>query len=80
MDVPIKVAVHYIHRFHTIPPDNKAEAKDLTGFIDAPDINAKKNMSNPTIAPITLPPKPLRPFGYTTTSMSANFKRVASID
>ena len=61
MDVPIKVAVQYSHRFSTIPPDNKAGAKDLAGFIDVPDTNAKKNMSKPTMVPITIPLNPLGP-------------------
>ena len=62
MDVPTKVAVQYSHRLSTIPPDNKAGANERAGFIDAPDINAKKNMSKPTIPPITIPLKPLNPF------------------
>ncbi len=78
MDVPIKVAVQYSHRFSTIPPDNKAGAKDLAGFIDAPDINAKKNMSKPTIPAITIPPKPLKPFVYTTTKITAINKAEAN--
>ena len=35
-----------------IHPDNKAGASERAGFIEAPDINAKKKISNPTIAPI----------------------------
>ena len=44
MEVPIIVAVQHLHRFSIIPPDNKAEIKDLAWFIDASDIKAKKNM------------------------------------
>jgi hypothetical protein len=61
MDAQIKVVVQYSHRHSTISLDNKAGAKDLGGFVDAPDVNAKKSMSKPTTAPITIPPKPLRP-------------------
>ena len=77
-DVPIKVAVQYSHRFSTIPPDNKAGANERAGFIDAPDINAKKNMSKPTIAPITIPLKPLKPFVYTTIKITAISKAEAN--
>jgi hypothetical protein len=42
MDIPIKVAVQYGHRFSTIPPDNNAGAKNMDGFVDVPDTNAKK--------------------------------------
>jgi hypothetical protein len=34
MDVPIKVAVRYSHRFFTIPPDIKTGTKDLK-YLDA---------------------------------------------
>ena len=54
MDVPIKVAVQYSHRFSTIPLDNNAGVNDRAGFIDVRDINAKKNMSEPTIPSITI--------------------------
>jgi hypothetical protein len=53
MDVPMKVAVQTSHRLSTILPGNKARAKDFAGFIDAPEINAKKNMSKSIIVPIT---------------------------
>jgi hypothetical protein len=39
--VPTNVAVQYNHRSVHIP-DNTAGANDRAGFIDAPDINAKK--------------------------------------
>ena len=42
IDVPAKVAVQYNHRLLNMP-DNKAGASERAGFIDAPDINAKKN-------------------------------------
>ena len=54
MDVSIKVAVQYSHRFSTIPHDNKAGANERAGFIDAPDTRAKKKMSKPIIAPTTI--------------------------
>jgi hypothetical protein len=65
-DVPIKVAVQYSQRF-PITTDNRAGANERDGIIGAPDTNAKKNMSKPTIATITIPPKPLKPFVYVTT-------------
>jgi hypothetical protein len=46
VEVPIKVAVRYNHKF-VITPDNTAGARERAGFIEAPDMNAKKNMSNP---------------------------------
>ena len=69
-EVPIKVAVQYSHKF-VITPDNTAGARERAGFIEAPDMNAKKNMSKPTIPPITIPLKPFRPFVYTTVRMTA---------
>ena len=71
MDVLIKLAGQYGHRFYTILPDSKVGADYRAGFIDAPDINAKKNMSRPTMAPITIPLKPLRPFVKTLTNITA---------
>ena len=61
-EVPIKVAVQYSHKF-VITPDNTAGARERAGFIEAPDMNAKKNMSKPTIPPITIPLKPPQTFG-----------------
>jgi hypothetical protein len=58
IEVPTKVAVQYSHKF-VITPDNTAGARERAGFIEAPDMNAKKNMSRPTIPPITIPLKPL---------------------
>jgi hypothetical protein len=40
-EVPIKVAVQYSHRF-AIVPDNNAGARERAGFIEAPEMNAKK--------------------------------------
>jgi hypothetical protein len=40
-EVPINVADQYSHKSPT-EPDNNAGANDLAGFIEAPDINAKK--------------------------------------
>ena len=64
--------------FHHFP-NNKAGANKRAGFIDAPDINAKKNMSRSTIPPITNPPKPLKPFVYTTTNITAVSRAEANI-
>ena len=70
IDVPIKVADQYNHKSPT-DPDNSAGARDRAGFIEAPEINAKKNISNPTIPPIAIPLKPLNPFVWTTANMTA---------
>jgi len=58
---PTNVAVQYNHRSLRYP-DTNAGAKDLAGFIEAPEINAKKKMSSPTIPPITIPLNPLSHF------------------
>ena len=41
MEVPINVALQYNHRLSRTP-ETKAGASERAGFIDAPDINAKK--------------------------------------
>lgn len=69
-EVPINVAVQYNHTLVNTP-DNTAGARERAGFIEAPDMNAKKNISKPTIPPITIPLKPFRPFVYTTVRMTA---------
>src|SRR5215218_5418867 len=69
-EVPIKVAVQYSHKF-VITPDNTAGARERAGFIEAPDMNAKKNISKPTIPPITIPLRPFKPLIYTTTKITA---------
>ena len=38
----------------TPPPEIKAGAKDLAGFIDAPEINARKKICKPTIPPMAI--------------------------
>ena len=43
--VPINGTDQYSHKLPK-KPDNKAGAKDLAGFIDAPDMNEKKKMSD----------------------------------
>jgi hypothetical protein len=53
------VALQYNQRLSS--PEVKAGASERAGFIDAPDINAKKNMSRPTIPPMTSPLYPLNP-------------------
>ena len=63
IDVPINVALQYNHRL-PITPEVMAGDNDRAGFIDAPDINAKKNMSRPTIPPMTSPPNHLNPLVY----------------
>ena len=44
------------------------QAKEHAGFMETPAINAKKNMSKPTMPPpIANPPKPFKPFVWWTT-------------
>lgn len=57
IEVPVKVALQYNHKL-TNTPENNAGAREWSGFIEAADMNAKKNVSKPTIQPITIPPKP----------------------
>src|ERR671910_2543129 len=78
VDVPIKVAVQYSHKF-VITPDNTAGASERAGFIEAPDMNAKKNMSRPTIPPITIPLKPLKPLVYTTTRITRSEEHTSEL-
>lgn len=68
--VPRKVADQYSHRSPNAP-ERTAGARDLAGFIDAPEINAKKKMSKPTMPPIAIGPKPLRPLLYTVKRITA---------
>jgi hypothetical protein len=42
-------------------PEKRAGANDLVGFIDAPEMNARKNMSRLTIPSIAILPKRLKP-------------------
>lgn len=51
----MKVAVQYSHRL-PMTPENSAGANDLAGFIDAPEIKARKKISRPTMHPIARPP------------------------
>src|SRR5215207_4658291 len=70
IEVPIKVALQYSHKL-TNTPENTAGARERAGFIEAPDMNAKKNISRPTIPPITIPLKPFKPLVYITTKITA---------
>ena len=74
----MKGAVQYNHRSLRYP-DTMAGANDLAGFMEAPEINAKKKMSRPTIPPITIPLKPLNPFVWITTMMTAINNAVTKI-
>jgi hypothetical protein len=47
--------------------------------MEAPDINAKKNISRPTIPPIAIPLKPLKPLVNTTTIITVIKSAEASI-
>jgi hypothetical protein len=42
-------------------PESRAGANERAGFIDAPDIRAKKKISRPIIPPIATPLKPFNP-------------------
>ncbi len=55
------MADQYNHKSPT-EPDNNAGARERAGFIEAPEINAKKYISSPTIPPIAIPLNPLNPF------------------
>lgn len=57
---PTNGADRYNHRFSTLP-ESTAGATDLIGFIEAPEINERKKISKPTIEPIAMPLRPLRP-------------------
>jgi hypothetical protein len=72
------VADQYNHK-SKVEPDRKAGAKDRAGFMEATEINDKKKISNPTIAPIAIPLKPFSPFGYTTTRMTTIKRAEAAI-
>ncbi len=75
---PTKVAVKYNHRSFTYP-DTNAGARDLAGFIDAPETNAKKKMSRPTIQPIMILPNPRNPLLCTTNKITDINNAVAKI-
>jgi hypothetical protein len=60
VDVPTKVTDKYSYRLPKTP-DSKAGANERAGFMDAPEIKAKKKIPRPTIPPITIPPKPFNP-------------------
>lgn len=65
------MATQYSHRLSRTP-EARDGANERAGFIDAPDINIKKNMSSPTIPSITSQPDPLNPFLYTTSTEILN--------
>jgi len=48
-------------KFGSPPQEIRAGAKDLAGFIEAPEIKARKKISKSTMSPITIPLKPLNP-------------------
>ena len=53
--MPVNVAVQLSHKlFNT--PDTTACARERAGFIEAPDMKTKKNISSPTMLPIAIPP------------------------
>jgi len=70
IDVTTKVADQYSHNFPNTTESN-AGANERAGFIDAPEINAKKKISRPTIPQIAIPPKPLNPLVYATMKITA---------
>ena len=69
IEVPINVAVQYNLKSPTNLESN-AGANDLAGFIDAPDMNPKKKISNPIIPLIAMPLNPFNPFVYTTSKIT----------
>ena len=50
IEVPIDVALQYNQRLPSTP-EAKAGANERAGFKEALDMNANKNISNPTIPP-----------------------------
>ena len=69
IDVPMNVADQQSHKlFNT--PEISAGAKERAGFIDAPDMNAKKNISSPTMPPIAIPLNRFSPLEQTTTQIT----------
>ena len=58
--VPINVSDQHSHNLFKAP-ETSAGAKEQAGFIEAPDINAKKNISSPTMPPIAIPLNPFSP-------------------
>ena len=73
---PTKVADQYSHKSF-ITPENIAGANERTGFIEAPEIKDRKKMSNPTMHPMAIPPKPLNPFVCATTIITPIRRAVA---
>lgn len=71
IEVPINVTVPYNDKSPTNLESN-AGASDLAGFIDAPDMNPKKKISEPIIPPIAIPLNPFKPFVYTTSKITLN--------
>ena len=59
-DVPMNVADQYSHKLFKTP-ETRAGAKERAGFIEAPDMNAKKKISSPTMPPIAIPPNRFSP-------------------
>ena len=58
--MPINVADQYSHNLFKTP-ETSAGAKEQAGFIEGPDINAKKNISSPVMPLITIPLNPFSP-------------------
>ena len=60
IDMPINLADQYSHNLFKTP-ETCAGAKEQAGFIEAPDINAKKNISSPAVPLIAIPLNPFSP-------------------
>ena len=60
-ELPINVAV-LLSRKLSMTPERRPGANDLVGFIDAPEMKARKKILRPTMPLITRPPKPRRPW------------------
>ena len=56
----MNVADQYSHKLFKTP-ETIAGAKERAGFIEARDMNAKKNIFNPTMPPIAMPPNRFSP-------------------
>jgi hypothetical protein len=70
IDVPTNVAEKYSHKLANVP-ESRAGANERAGFIDAPEIKAKKKISKPTIPPMAIPLKPFKPLVWTTRKITA---------
>ena len=76
IEFPINAVVQYNHKSPTDPESN-AGARDLVGFIDAPDTNPKKKISKPIIPLIVISQNPFNAFVYITSKITIFSKEEA---